>query len=246
LKKPTPITRQSRAKRKLCSKAIRKHRAQSDGRGAAEPSVCDEAAEDRGQVNQGGISAEDGRCERLPAEAAEQALHGLDPDDILDVAGQQQFLGHVEHQQRLHGVVGEALPSLGKGQIAEPARMAEEGAVVVIDDVELRCGFGSGHAAPPSEEGSVARNGETASRQKPAGKAPCPSRPDIAAGDCQPRGDGDGFCLARTGARGYRLSAQVPDRAAKARRRDEGAARRDEDVGQAPLSSSVKPIFKVT
>ncbi len=52
------------------------------------------------------------------------------PDDLLDPPGQQQIIDHVEHQQRLHGIIREALARLGEAEVAEALGMAEEGAVV--------------------------------------------------------------------------------------------------------------------
>src|SRR3546814_18098550 len=46
---------------------------------------------------------------------------------------QQQLLGHVEDQQRLHPVVGEPFLGLGERQISQRLGMAQEGAVVVAD-----------------------------------------------------------------------------------------------------------------
>ena len=48
------------------------------------------------------------------------------------MARQQQIIGHVEDEQRLHAVIGEALPRLGEGEIAEPLGVAEEGAVAAV------------------------------------------------------------------------------------------------------------------
>src|SRR5579864_377297 len=39
--------------------------------------------------------------------------------------GQQQVFRHVEHEQRTHAVIGEALPHLGGEQEGEAARVAE-------------------------------------------------------------------------------------------------------------------------
>jgi len=47
---------------------------------------------------------------------------------VLDVAGQQQLVDHVQHEQRSHAVVGKSLPRLRKGEISEARRMAEESA----------------------------------------------------------------------------------------------------------------------
>ena len=53
-------------------------------------------------------------------------LNAAEPDHGVGVLRQQQIFHHVEHEQRAHPVVGEALPHLGREQEGQPARMAEE------------------------------------------------------------------------------------------------------------------------
>jgi hypothetical protein len=55
-----------------------------------------------------------------------------EPGDALDVPGVQQPVDHVKHKERLHAVVGKALPSLGECEIAETARMPDEAAILRI------------------------------------------------------------------------------------------------------------------
>ena len=78
------------------------------------------AAEDRREVGEPGIEAEDLRGERLYVERAEQAfqraLHGVIADHGFDMPGQQQVFHHVENEQRRHAEIGEALPHLGREQ----------------------------------------------------------------------------------------------------------------------------------
>jgi hypothetical protein len=64
-----------------------------------------------------------------PVDRLDRGAERAEADDILDMAGQQQLLGHVEDEQRLHAVIGEPLPGLGEGEVAEALGMAEEGAV---------------------------------------------------------------------------------------------------------------------
>ena len=83
----------------------------------AEILVGDEAADQRRQVNQGGISAvETGRR----------------------VVAEDEMLGEIERQQRPHSVIAEPLPHLGREQAGELARMAEPGALLGRIDV-ARC-----------------------------------------------------------------------------------------------------------
>jgi hypothetical protein len=55
-----------------------------------------------------------------------------EPSDLVDVWGMKQAINHVEDKERLHSVVGETFPGLGEGDIAEPARVSEETAVLRI------------------------------------------------------------------------------------------------------------------
>src|SRR5690349_6306167 len=55
-----------------------------------------------------------------------------EPGDVLDMTGMQQLVDHVKNQQRLHAVVGKAFPSLSERDVAEPARMPKEGAVLRV------------------------------------------------------------------------------------------------------------------
>ena len=50
--------------------------------------------------------------------------------DLLDMAGQQQVIDHVEHEQRLHGVIREALAAFGEAEVAEALGVTEEGAIL--------------------------------------------------------------------------------------------------------------------
>ena len=52
-----------------------------------------------------------------------------DPGDVLDMSGVQQQVNHVEDEQRLHPVVGEAFPGFGERDVAETAWMPEEAAI---------------------------------------------------------------------------------------------------------------------
>jgi hypothetical protein len=48
--------------------------------------------------------------------------------DALDVPGHKERLSDVEHEQRGHAAVGEALSGLGEGEVCEADGFAEEGA----------------------------------------------------------------------------------------------------------------------
>jgi hypothetical protein len=103
---------------------------QQDGAVLAEHAVGEQAAEHRREIDQPGIKSVDLGRERLHAERPEHRLEHLPqcakPDDVFGVAGQQQVFHHVEHEQRAHPVVGEALPHLGGEQEGQGARVAKE------------------------------------------------------------------------------------------------------------------------
>ncbi len=48
---------------------------------------------------------------------------------MFDVAGLEQLVDHVEHQQGQHAVIGEPLPGLGEGQVAQAHGVAQEPAL---------------------------------------------------------------------------------------------------------------------
>ncbi len=106
------------------------NRADDDGAAPAEHAVGKKPAENRREINQPGIKAPDLRRQRLHVERAEhgfkRVLDGEQAGDIAGMVGQQQIFRHVEHKQRAHPVIGEALPHLGREQESEPARMAEK------------------------------------------------------------------------------------------------------------------------
>src|SRR5207248_2836216 len=58
--------------------------------------------------------------------------------DLLDVAGQQQLVDHVQHEQCAHSVVGKPLPSLGESEEGEPLRVAEEAVPTRVDGLGQR------------------------------------------------------------------------------------------------------------
>ena len=109
--------------------------AEDDGARATQPAVGDESAGDRRQVNQPGVEAEDGGGQRHVGQRPvvdplEDGAERGEAGDILDMTRQQELLDHVEHQQRLHAVVREPLPSLREGEVAQPARVAEKCTIV--------------------------------------------------------------------------------------------------------------------
>ena len=101
-------------------------RAEQNGATPAEQSIGEEAAKDRSQINARGVSAKDRGGERLAFQATVEPTKSVERQDVLDASRQQGLLDHVEDEQRLHSIVGKALPRLGEGEIPEPARMSQE------------------------------------------------------------------------------------------------------------------------
>jgi hypothetical protein len=112
------------------------HRPEDDGAGAADPAIGDDAAGDRRQIDEAAVEAGDGAAHRerrqRPVMAFQRASEPAEAPDALDMAGLEQLVLAVERQQRRHAVIGKALPGFREGQIAEPARMAEKGAVGLV------------------------------------------------------------------------------------------------------------------
>ena len=127
-----------------------RQRAQENGAAPAEQAVGEEAAEDRRQINAGGVGAEDGGGERLTIQTAIEPAEAVERRDVLDAPGQQEILDHVKDEERLHPVVGKALPRLGEGEVPEPAWVAQEiGLVIYAGERRGIFGFsGGGHERP--------------------------------------------------------------------------------------------------
>ena len=104
--------------------------AEDDGAAPAEHAVGQQAAEDRREINEAGVEAVDLRGEGLRRQRPEHGFQGVPERDEADHrAGAlrlEQIFDHVEHEQRAHPVIGEALPHLGREQKSEAARMAEK------------------------------------------------------------------------------------------------------------------------
>jgi hypothetical protein len=144
------VTSSSSASRKLWSNAIaiwppHCQRAEHDGAALADPAVGDPAAEHRREIDEARVEAENLGCERLRRQRPENGFEGRaesgKADDVLDMAGQQQLVDHVQHQQRGHAVVGKTLPRFGECEIGEPFGMTEEAAVLneAIRAARRRC-----------------------------------------------------------------------------------------------------------
>ncbi len=108
--------------------------------GPSEPAVRDDAAGDRGQIDEAGVEPENRRGERDRRQRATVgALNGRaergESGNVLDVLRMQQLADQVQHQERLHAVVREPFPRFSEGKIGESAGMAHEGMVGLISRV---------------------------------------------------------------------------------------------------------------
>ena len=103
-----------------------RERAEENRATPAEDAVGEEAAKDRCEIHGGGVGTEDRGSERLAVETAIKPAEAVERRDVFDAPGEQEILDHVKNEQRLHPVIGKALPRLGEGEVPEPARMAEK------------------------------------------------------------------------------------------------------------------------
>jgi len=101
------------------------------GAGLADPAIRDRAADDRREISEPRVEPEDVGGELLRRlvhiTVAEQALESGKAPDLPDMIGLKQPVRHVEHKQRLHAIISEALERTGEREGAESERMAKEG-----------------------------------------------------------------------------------------------------------------------
>ena len=104
--------------------------AKDDGAALAEHAVGQQAAEDRREIDEASVEAVDLRGELLRFKRAEHefqsAFECAEARHTRCVLWREQIFDHIEHQQRAHPIIREALPHLGGEQEGEPARMAEQ------------------------------------------------------------------------------------------------------------------------
>src|SRR6185437_10195454 len=100
------------------------------GPGSAQHAIGEKASAYRGDENQPGIEAENNRSQRLRREGTVDDFDGVakhrEAGHVLDVPGLQQLMRHVQHQKRLHSVIGEALPEFRGAQPSETERMPQK------------------------------------------------------------------------------------------------------------------------
>ena len=102
------------------------HGAQRHRGGAANPAVGDQAAEDRRQIDQGRVGAENCRGERLPVNAAEERPRTLSKPTIFSTCPGSSSSRTMYRTSRVCIDNKITLPRLGEGEVAEPPRVAEE------------------------------------------------------------------------------------------------------------------------
>ncbi len=111
------------------------HQARSDDDRLRPPeqAIRHEPAEQRRQVHEAGVQPEYGRRQLLrrarAGDVLNEATQRIHAGNLADVLRQEEVVGEVQHQQRLHAVVREPFPELAEGEPAEACGMAEEGAV---------------------------------------------------------------------------------------------------------------------
>ena len=123
-------------------------RAQRHGSRAPQNPVAQPPADGRGHIDEAHVEAEDLGREPLGRQVAEQALDGAPErrkaDNPFYMARQQQLLGHVEGEQRLHPMEGDAVPKLRAGQHHQATGMSEDLPAARRRLVARQCG----HLAP--------------------------------------------------------------------------------------------------
>ncbi len=105
--------------------------AQRDGLRPPQHPVCKQAAQERRRIDPGRVEADcvcrQGKGRQVAVDGLHRCPIGGKSGHVPDVWREEQLLGHVEHQQALHAVVGEPLPRLGERQIEQADGVAEEG-----------------------------------------------------------------------------------------------------------------------
>ena len=104
--------------------------ADDDGSALAQHAVGEQPAEDGRQINERRVGSVNLRGERLRFERAENrfkaAFQCEKADHLRGMTGQKHIFHEVEHEQRAHPIIGEALPHLGREQEGKCARVAEK------------------------------------------------------------------------------------------------------------------------
>src|SRR5579871_1950214 len=105
-------------------------RADDDGAAVSEHAVREKAAEYRREIDETGVKPIDVRREGLNAKRTERGFQNVlercEPDNLASRFRLQQVFDEVEHEQRPHAIIGEALPHLGREQEAKAAGRAEK------------------------------------------------------------------------------------------------------------------------
>ena len=67
-----------------------------------------------------------------PAKTLDQMTERTEASDMIDMRRMQQPIDHVKDEKRLHAIVRESLPRFGERDVGQPARMADETAILRI------------------------------------------------------------------------------------------------------------------
>src|SRR5437868_11473752 len=85
--------------------------ADRDCKSATKPTVSDQAADDRREINKTGVETKDRRSKRLnierPAKTLDEMAEPTKAGDMLDMRRVEQTVDHVKDKQCLHAIVGE-------------------------------------------------------------------------------------------------------------------------------------------
>src|ERR1700720_2170446 len=91
-------------------------RTKDDGWGSADPSVGENPADDRGQIDEAGVEPINLRCQRLDSKRSgygfESPLQGREAQHVVSDVRLQQIIDHVQNEKRPHSVIGKAFPHL--------------------------------------------------------------------------------------------------------------------------------------
>jgi hypothetical protein len=126
------------------AEVTRGHQQRTDDHGASPTKhpVTQYSAEHRHQIDEPDIQAEDLRGERLRGQWAGHALDDsaetAEAGNVFNLPGQQQVFDHVENQQRLHAVEGNALPQLGAADKEQSTGMTQQFSPAWYGRVRLR------------------------------------------------------------------------------------------------------------
>ncbi len=109
-----------------------RHQRSPDGDGVRAPkhTVGQPAPAQRRHIHKPRIEPENRARERLRRQRPIEILNGMgkrrEAPHLADILRLEEIFGHIEHEQRLHAVIGKPLPNLRHGKPAKPRRVADK------------------------------------------------------------------------------------------------------------------------